>query len=357
MFQIKLGVGTLFLAPTIETLAPEIEESLQIEDGGPQVISLRNGNIGPPIYFINAGPTEFRIAELLGNERSVFLVHLPIAPEWRQGITTESSKALPTVEELGARFGDAVRAHAGSTPCVLVGYSSFWGRIAFDAARALIGAGGKVAFVLLIDAFARPHATRGVATGNASCDLAGPRAGGRRNRGFTKTHLALLTSGRLLWWMLSRRAPGFLDQRCRALISNPILKRLPLGSTVGGIRQRILDEMGAEAEVDGEHSLWSLRFVGKTFSPRTLDAKGVLIRARLPDEEWLPRQHLTNGWRNLFAQGLEVIQVSGDHWSVVVDQTFRVELARAIASTLDRYCVALSPQSGRQMPQSEVADA
>ena len=59
--------------------------------------------------------------------------------------------AVPTIEELGVLHGDALHAHAGSSPCVVVGYSLF-GKVAFEAARALQRAGGNVALVLLLDA-------------------------------------------------------------------------------------------------------------------------------------------------------------------------------------------------------------
>ena len=57
------------------------------------------------------------------------------------------------MEQMAALYGDALRAHAGSSPCAVVGYS-FSGKIAFEAARVLQHAGGNVATVILIDTFA-----------------------------------------------------------------------------------------------------------------------------------------------------------------------------------------------------------
>ena len=48
--------------------------------------------------------------------------------------------ALPTIEQLGALYADVLRAHAGSSPCVIAGYS-LGGKIAFEAAHALQRAG------------------------------------------------------------------------------------------------------------------------------------------------------------------------------------------------------------------------
>jgi hypothetical protein len=96
--------------------------------------------------------------------------------------------------------------------------------------------------------------------------------------------------------------------------------------------------------------------IGRTFKPRRLDASGVLVRTRLPGEETLPSQYLANGWGDLFAQGLEVIPVSGDHLSLVRDPTNRLEVARAMISAIDRHPAAISSRSRRQMPQFEIAE-
>ncbi len=346
-FQIKLSVSALFLAPTIETLAPSIEESVGDENGGPRVVALRDGHIGPPIYFIGAGATEYRLAELIGEERAVFAVDLPMAPEWRQAIISGNSKGLPSIEQLGGRFGDIVRAHAGSAPCVLVGYS-FWGKIAFEAAQALTGAGGKVECVLLIDASAAKAFYRGwrsVVRGAVHI------VGSSKN-----FRVALQTSCQLLWWLLSRRSPHFFSGELRVVLSKPNVTRLPSGSGLGDDDLHARNGAVGEEYNAVEDPLWSLApFVENTLNPGTLDARGVVIRVRRPGEESLPGQFLTNCWGELFAHGIEVFHVSGDHLSMVRNKANRLEVARAMSSALDQYRVPMSLESGRQMPQFEVA--
>jgi amino acid adenylation domain-containing protein len=332
MFRTKLGVGALFLAPTIGGLAQAIEENQRNDSGGPRVLTLRNGNVGPPIYFIGGGPVEHRLAELIGNDHTVSAVELPIEPEWRQAIGTGNLETLPTVEQLGARFGEIVRAHAGSAPCVLVGYS-FWGKVAFEAAHALAAAGGK-ADVMLIDAYARPHGTLGIAQEVLDATWRRPTRRAIEATGdLRKLSVALLTSSRLLWWILSHRVLGFLSYKSGVLLSSS-MKTLSFGS--------VAEEEWVEDEwVEDERSLMSVYLlIGRTFKPRRLDASGVLVRTRLPGEETLPSQYLANGWGDLFAQGLEVIPVSGDHLSLVRDPTNRLEVARAMMSALDRYRAA-----------------
>ena len=329
-FQTKLSVGTIFVARTIETLGLAIEKNQQNDDDGrARVYSLRKGNIALPIYFMGNGAAEHRLAELIDNDHSVFAVDLPIAPEWRRAVATGDLKALPSLEQLGARFGARVQEHAGSTPCVLVGYS-FWGKIAFEAAHALIGAGGKVAYVLLVDAYATKvyyggwrNFTRGAVHA----------IGESRNLG-----AALSTTGRLLRWLLSRREPYFsASGSSRVLLSSP---RPPRGSTLGDVNRRILEERVRKEWVEDEWMRSLAPVIAGNFNPRPVNARGVLLRTRLSGEESLPSQHLANGWRDLFAQGVEVIEVPGTHVSMVRDTTNRLEVARAMKSTLYRYGMA-----------------
>ena len=264
---------------------------------------------------------------------------LAVVKELPQTRPFRNLKALPTVEQLGARVGDILRAHAGSAPCVLVGYS-FRGKVAFEAAHALTAAGGKVAFVMLIDASASKlfyAGWRDVARG--AVEVIGDSR---------KLSAALLTTGRVLWWALSRRAPYFSSGTSRVLLSSPV---------TGVVDRRMRDEKVGEEWVEDERAMMSVYpIISRTFNPRPLDARGVLIRTRRVGEETLPSQHLANCWGDLFAQGVEVIHVSGDHLSVVRDPTNRLEVARAITGTLDRSGMAISPQTRRQMPQFEVAD-
>ena len=264
----------------------------------------------------------------------MFAVDLPIRPEWRQAMASGNMERLPTFEQLGARYGDILRAHAGSSPCVLAGYS-FFGRVTFEAARAFMDAGGNVACVLLIDAYAMVRfygGWRNFAKGAAHA------IGGMHN-----PVAALLTCGRLLRWLVSRQALYFSSSGgSRVLLTHPRPR-----SAVGELHPKgpvadIHDEW-----IDDEQSLTNLRpfFTedSHTRALKRLDAKGVLIRTGISGEESLPGHQLTNGWGELFAQGLEVIKTPGSHVSMVRDPANRKEVARAIESMLERYSMANAP--------------
>jgi pimeloyl-ACP methyl ester carboxylesterase len=203
----KLGVSAMFLMPTIEALAESIERDRQAGNHGPRVISFQTGHSGRPLYFIGAGPAEYRIALSIGQDRAIFAIDVPIPAEWRHAITA-ADRPSPTMEQLAALYGDALRAHAGSSPCVVVGYC-FSGKIAFEAARLLQHAGGNVAVVVLIDAFAwggapgmRTYAWQNLLRIWRSA----PGGTAKRTSYIGRFSTSLVNSWRLTWWVIAQNS-------------------------------------------------------------------------------------------------------------------------------------------------------
>lgn len=306
-FATKLNVSAIFSAPTIEALAASIERNQQTDKSKSKIIPLRIGKRGAPVYFIGAGPVEHRITQRLHGDRSIFVVDLPIPAEWRQ-IGPQS--ALPSFEQLGDLYGEAIRAHVGAQTCVIAGYS-FSGKVAFETARALRRTGGNVVLVLLIDAFAWIGLTFGTASRIWSALWPSDQAG----RGGSLP-ASLGRSGQLLWWVFLQ-APRAIKSRFRK-------NRLPSSFVDSGGKPMDLSEVDILR-----------RIAGTTYNPQPIDASGVLFRAKLPNEEILPGVDLTNGWDKLFSRGLEVIHVRGDHWSIVSNEQNLAELASQIDVVLD----------------------
>jgi thioesterase domain-containing protein len=226
------------------------------------------------------------------------------------------------MEQLAALYGDALRAHAGSSPCVVVGYS-FCGKIAFEAARLLQRAGGKVAVVLLLDAFAWGGAP-GMRTyaWQSLLRIWGDAAGGtaKHTSYIGRLSTSLVNTWRLLWWVIAQN-PGLIEHRAA-------------GAQAPAPISGIVDTEGVPVEWTVAKRLY--RILQKSFHPRPLDASGVLFRATFPGDETLPGHDFTNGWRNLFARGLDVVHATGDHLSVHDEQQLAA-LARQINAVLDRY--------------------
>ena len=313
-----LNVPAFFQNPTIEGLTRVLEQKDHVRPEA-HVLRLQPGHSGLPLYFVGAGPAEYRLAELIGEDRAIFATDAPMPVEWRAAIAAGDQAAVPTIEELGVLHGDALHAHAGSSPCVVVGYSLF-GKVAFEAARALQRAGGNVALVLLLDAraflvgstLARGWQSllwiwRGAATQTAN-----------EPRSIDRFSARLRNSWYLLRWLLLWMPRWSLKRRL-----------LPHSTQLSGF----FDDQGMP--IDQEEMFRLARMAVRSWHPRPIDALGVLFRAKFRDEEILPGHDFTNGWSDLFAGGLEIVQVTGDHMSMVNGHI--TTTVRQIKEALDRY--------------------
>ena len=325
--KVQLPVLAFFQNPTIERLAEVLEQKHHVRPEL-QLVSLQSGHTGLPLYFTAAGPVEYRLAQLIGEDRTIFAIDIPLV-ERRDASTAVDLAALPTVEQLGALHADVMHAHAGSSPCVVAGYS-FCGRIAFEATRALQRAGGNVAFVLLLDA----------RTSSWSGPIREPLrqsllwiwrgAGTAKDTPYMDRLSAVLgNSWRLLRWLLARM-PHIVKSRLPQSRRDAALHEATRSSGY-------LDKQGMPIELTDFFRL--TRIIGKSFHPRPLDASGVLIRTKFSGEEMLPGYDFTNGWGDLFARGLEIIEATGDHVSLVNDERNVAALARLINETLDGHCL------------------
>ena len=314
-----LNVPAFFQNPTIEGLAKVLEQQ-HLFQPELRLVPLQPGHTGLPLYFIGSSLVEHRIARLIGEDRAIVGIDAPMPTEWLDAIGAGNQAALPTIEQLGALYGDALSAYAGSSPCVVVG-CNFAGMIAFEAARVLQRAGGNVAFVLLIDAFTgigdhRVQAWRSLLsvwrTATETADDI-PYIG--------RVGAALGNYWRLLRWLLARALGA-------------VKTRLAVATAPSGMPSRLFDKEG----VPFSHAVMNrfARISARSFHPHLLDASGVLIRAQYPTDEALPGYDFTNGWGGLFAQGLEIVQAKGGHVSIVDDEN-AAALGRQINAALDRY--------------------
>jgi thioesterase domain-containing protein len=325
--QARLNVPEFFQNPTIEGLTRILEQKgyvqpeLQIVRPEPQVLQLQPGHTGLPLYFIGAGAIEYQLARLIGEDHAIFGTDAPLPVEWITAIAAADETALFTVEQLGELHGDALRAHAGSSPCVVAGYSVS-AKIAFEAARVLQRAGGNVALVLLLDGRATDWNgfTRGAASESWRWiwrDAATKTANDPPN--IDRLSARLRNSWRLLRWLLARIPPI-------------VKSRLSPPST---FLSGFLDETGMP--IDANTIMRFSRIAAKSWHPRPIDTSAVLFRAKIPGEEMLPGHDLTNGWGDLFSRGLEVVQSPGDHVSMLMGDAHLTTVARQIKAVLDRY--------------------
>src|SRR5262249_43444312 len=140
--------------PTVEQLAAMIDSKRSMSKLGSRVVQLRKGGTETPVYFINAGLSEARIAQQMPGGHPVFGVGTPWPLAWRDAAAHNRRSEYPSLEQVVAPYVAALSAHTHDSPCVVAGYS-FGGLIAFEAAHQLQRLGRKVELVILIDTSAK----------------------------------------------------------------------------------------------------------------------------------------------------------------------------------------------------------
>jgi amino acid adenylation domain-containing protein len=270
--QVSLAVQDLIENPTVESSARLIDGWRSTNRRLSRVVALRDGAGGLPVYFIHAGPGELRIAQCMGDQHPVFGIEARWRSRWRNALASKQRSGYPSMEDLVAPYVDALEAHVGSSPCVLVGVS-FAGLMAFEAARQLKERRGKPDLVIIVDSPARPPNPLRVAWHIWRNDWQRPRTA---------------------WWLL-----GKAMEKVRSFFNPPE----PSDQLSG-----IWDEQGMPLP-------WALldrlyTHIDNSYRLRCIDSQGLLIcteasSARDYDD--------TMGWKGLFTQGLETRSIGGDH--------------------------------------------
>ncbi len=321
--RVRIPVPAFFQNPTIEGLAAALQQSQLRPE--PRLLTLQRGASRLPLYFVGVGPGETQIAQLMGKSRAVYGIDVPI--EWREADDASLPQGeRPSIERLARLHSQLLAERVGSEPLVIAGYS-MWGRIAFETARALQEAGGKIAIVLLLDA--RSSFATGTIRGAAMDSF---RWIWRDGAGLGAS---LADSGRLLLWLLAQ-----LPQAAR----NRFLPKERLSG--------YLDFWGEPIRQTRINSL--NRLLEKSYRPQRLDARGVLLRASFPGDNRLPGYDFTNGWRTLFGKGLEIVEAGGDHLSIAKQQNV-AQMAQLINVVLNRYELTESSAGTSAATERQVA--
>ena len=283
----------------------------------PSVIQLKEGAVETPVYLIGAGLTELHLARLIYSERPIFGVDIPLHSAWRNAAAKHQSDALPTMEQLVARYVAALSVHARTSPCVLAGHS-FNGLIAFEAAHQLNRQGGKVEMVMLVDTELKdPHH---VAWRQLQKDWKQPFNG----RTLKSVASRLGSSWSIIRWMLVKEMRRLGRHFLTVVVRNP------------GKLTTSFDEEGLPWHWGFLELLYSNAL--RSYHARCLDCSGVFFRAE-------PESPVDGSvdWHNLFSRGLEIIQVSGSH-DTVMQQPHTITLAREMSKVLDRFRVGSSTE-------------
>jgi amino acid adenylation domain-containing protein len=304
MFKVRLGMAELIRNPTVEQFARLIDTQKTLPIKLSSLVLLQEGRAELPVYFIYAGPGEFRTAQHMAGSHRVFGIEARWPMAWRNAVTDNQTAAFPSMEQMVAPYVAELSAHARSTPCALVGFC-YAGQIAFEAAHQLRKLGGKVEFVILIDTAVRPPNRYKVAWQIWRQDWKQSSNGLATDKVFQSLGTRMRSTWHTTWWLLGK-VKNKLRSDFQSYFKPPVLDNTLTG---------VLDEQGMPVS-------WGLldrlyREMEKSYSLRSLDSRGVLFRTGELEGKQIdydPNDAL--GWENLFTQGVEIIPVAGHHFSI-----------------------------------------
>ena len=288
----------------------------------PTVVQLRQGTSETPVYFIGCGLYELNIAQLMPPLHSIFAAEIAWPAAWHDAAARNDTDATPVLEDRAAQYVAALRAHVGTAPCALAGHS-FYANMAFEIAHQLNAIGSKVELVILLDAPAEYPAFYKIAWWNLRDVWMMPAFAEVPDRGTSRSTASRLSiSLSIAGWVLWSTA-RFLKHRFVELRDPGELTTL-LDTLGRPMHRRLTERLYA-------NSLRSYRL-------QRLDCRGVLFRAdRAKDCPALNADH-SLGWRDMFGKGLEIIQVTGDHTTMMREHPHDENLARLLSDAVARQC-------------------
>jgi len=299
VLKANVRVGEVFANPTIRQLAKAIDERQPMERGRHGVITLQAGDAGPAVYFIMVSH-EFRLARLFGEGRPVFAIEGPLPTKWLTAAAKNQVSALPTMEEFVAPYVAALHAHAGDAPCILAGFCQA-GYLAFEAAYQFKRQGGNVESVILFDVFAKKKISLG------SGALLRLRQIQKEAPSWSAARFSEVGGyyARALWLKNRRLFSRAADALRSTLVHSPEEEE----------QAPFFDEQGAT--ISWRAWIRWLKTMHKSYAPRCLDSRGVLVRSVVQQD--LHPAYSSLFWKDLFSQGIEVIDVSEGHLSLARD--------------------------------------
>jgi amino acid adenylation domain-containing protein len=283
--QFELPMRVLFQHPTIHELA-NVLQNKKTRERMPELIQIRAGHSGPALFFLtdegNLGL--FKLAPYLDKNQPLYATLVPFPEAALAAAAKNQLAAVPRMEAWAAEHVALIRSRQPAGPVLLAGHC-FGGMLAFEVARQLQAAGIPVRAVLLLDAW-----------------MANPSFWWQK-KAWLREHV-----GNLL-----RRGPGYLWQKIS--------------------RRRALKKEGAtpppELAVHPDSSLpVSYATIDRIqlqvmncYRPERLACRGV---AFLSQDDWLSNAYRpldnTLGAGPLFAGGVEVVNVPGNHVTVLNEE-------------------------------------
>src|ERR1700730_15139993 len=284
----------------------------------PTVVQLRQGTSETPVYFIGAGLYELNTAQMMPPQHSIFAAEIAWPAAWHDAAAKNDTDATPVLEDMVVPYVTALRAHAGDKPCVIAGYS-FHASMAFEIAHQLLDKGSQVDLVMLLDAPAEYPLPHKIAWKNLR-DTWMPGTSERAES------------------IASRLAISLSIARWTLAVAGRYLKRRLVESA-----RRDPGELTTKLDTQGRPMHWPLinRLYDnslRSYRLRRLDCRGVLFRADRTEDCPAVNVDYSLGWADLFGKGFEIIQVTGDHFTMMREHPNDQNRARERSDAPDRHC-------------------
>jgi len=311
--------GHAALWRNILTAATHLRGQNSVERHAP-IVQLRAGRADNPVYFIEAGSSEFNLTKLINSDRSIFAISIPWPSAWHAAAVNNDIHELPTMHQLVAPYVAALSAHCRSRHCEVVGFS-FGGLMAFEIAHQLHAQGRIVEMVMLLDAPAEYPAAHQIVWQKLKKTWQRSNLPDSGNELSQSLASRLKTSWSIIRWMFITKMNGL----CRRL-GNPATQdhgdvTMKFDDKGVPIRWGLIERLYSKAE--------------KSYQLRRLDSRGVLFRID-PSEGTLERTlDDTLGWNGLFSNGLNIIPVPGTHLTMM-QQPHVLTLANELSNVMNR---------------------
>jgi thioesterase domain-containing protein len=297
-----VSVPMFFEDPTIGGMARAIQEGWEIK-GEPQLIPLKPGDSAETVFLLQAGVGLCRLTRSLNAGTAVFATHDRSPLELFQDPTGKRLADFGSVESLAAPHAALIRSHLRSGRCLLVGYS-FGGVLAFEVAHQLQREGISVGMILLLDT-----GTKGLPWWEKLRVLL---TEGRESLTLDRARQSLHRRARQSW----RRIQTAIAPRAAAMADNQLSPELEqTGLLLGHIPERIT-------------ALY--RNSATNYRYRPLDCRAVYFQCHN-----VYASYRTRVWESFFSRGMEIIEVPGDHLSLLKEPYVRV-LAKKIDDLLEQ---------------------
>ncbi|HEY7322509.1 MAG TPA: amino acid adenylation domain-containing protein [Candidatus Binatia bacterium] len=274
-FGVELPLTTIFAAATIEEQAKIVRGEGWLPPRN-CVVEIRPGGSKPPLFLIGAGHRlSPYLEDQLNEDQPIY--GLSFVGMFEQEIYPT------TVIEIAASYAESIRSVQAKGPYYIAGYSS-GGVIAFEVARALKSRGENVGLLALLDTYG-PHS---------------------RGLPFFKRLPAH-------WSALKQRNPkeklvylleriGFVALQFQRSFWHAFYRRFPTIRPVRMTPKTLLMVFDAAFQ---------------NYVPQLYKGRGVLLRAREPEVRFCDVPD--RGWIEMFADGLEIHDVPGNHASILCE--------------------------------------